>query len=119
VIIWIGLAGVLGALLRYSLGKVVSRKLGTSFPWGTWIINVSGSLLLGMLYGGHQAGSLPDAMWVVWGTGFCGAYTTFSTFGYETLTLMGQQRYARAILYVVSSVVVGVLGCMAGVWLTA
>jgi len=118
-IIWIGLAGVLGALVRYSLGKVLSGKLGTAFPWGTWVINISGSIILGMLYGGHQAGSLPDAMWVVWGTGFCGAYTTFSTFGYETLTLMGQQRQARAVIYVVSSVVVGILGCLAGVWLTA
>ncbi|KAA8786614.1 CrcB protein [Paenibacillus sp. 4624] len=117
--IWIGLAGVLGALLRYSLGKVVSRKLGTSFPWGTWMINISGSVILGMLYGGHQAGNLPDEIWVVWGTGFCGAYTTFSTFGYETLTLMAQQRQTRAGIYVVSSVVVGVLGCLAGVWITA
>ncbi|WP_342552469.1 fluoride efflux transporter CrcB [Paenibacillus sp. FSL R7-0652] len=118
-IVWIGAAGVLGALVRYSLGKAVSGKLGTSFPWGTWIINVSGSLLLGMLYGAHQAAMLSDFTWIVWGTGFCGAYTTFSTFGYETLTLMGQRRYGRAILYVVSSVVVGVLGCMTGVWLTA
>ncbi|PZT55828.1 fluoride efflux transporter CrcB [Paenibacillus silvae] len=118
-IIWIGLAGVLGALLRYSLGKVISGKLGTAFPWGTWVINVSGSLLLGLLYGSHQAGRLPDEMWIVWGTGFCGAYTTFSTFGYETITLMGQERYGKALLYVASSVVLGVLGCLAGVSLTA
>lgn len=118
-IVWIGLAGILGSLLRYSLGKVISGKLGTAFPWGTWLINVSGSLLLGLLYGSHQAGRLQDEMWVVWGTGFCGAYTTFSTFGYETLALMGMERYGRAILYVASSIVVGVAACLAGVLLTA
>jgi len=118
-ILWIGLAGVLGAVLRFSLGKWVSGLLGTAFPWGTWIINISGSLLLGLLYGGHQSAMISDAIWVIWGTGFCGAYTTFSTFGYETLGLMGRQRYASAALYVVSSVVVGVLASLAGVWLTA
>ncbi|WFR64892.1 fluoride efflux transporter CrcB [Paenibacillus amylolyticus] len=118
-ILWIGLAGVLGAVLRYSLGKWVSGLLGTAFPWGTWIINISGSLLLGLLYGWHQSAMISDAIWVIWGTGFCGAYTTFSTFGYETLGLVGRQRYASAAFYVVSSVVVGVLASLAGVGLTA
>ncbi|WP_440120011.1 fluoride efflux transporter CrcB [Paenibacillus sp. QZ-Y1] len=118
-ILWIGLAGALGAVLRYSLGKRVSGVLGTAFPWGTWIINISGSMLLGLLYGWHQAAMISDGTWVIWGTGFCGAYTTFSTFGYETLGLMGQQRYARAALYGVSSVVVGVLVSLVGVLLTA
>lgn len=118
-ILWIGLAGVLGAVLRYSLGKWVSGLVGTAFPWGTWIINISGSLLLGLLYGWHQSAMISDVIWVIWGTGFCGAYTTFSTFGYETLGLMGRQRYASAAFYVVSSVVVGVLASLAGVGLTA
>ncbi|MDT9721468.1 fluoride efflux transporter CrcB [Paenibacillus sp. ClWae2A] len=118
-ILWISFAGVLGAVLRYSLGKWVSGLLGTAFPWGTWIINVSGSLLLGLLYGWHQSAMISDSIWVIWGTGFCGAYTTFSTFGYETLGLMGRQRYTSAALYVISSVVVGVLAAWAGVWLTA
>ncbi|TDL70727.1 fluoride efflux transporter CrcB [Paenibacillus amylolyticus] len=118
-ILWIGVAGLLGAVLRYSLGKWVSGLMGTAFPWGTWLINISGSLLLGLLYGWHQSAMISDEIWVIWGTGFCGAYTTFSTFGYETLGLMGRQRYASAALYVVSSVVVGVLACLAGVWLTA
>lgn len=118
-ILWIGFAGVLGAVLRYSLGKWVSGLLGMAFPWGTWIINISGSLLLGLLYGWHQSTMISDGIWVMWGTGFCGAYTTFSTFGYETIGLMGRQRYASAALYVVSSVLVGVLAAWAGVWLTA
>lgn len=118
-IIWIGLAGMLGAVLRYSLGRWISGSLRTAFPWGTWVINISGSLLLGLLYGWHQSASIPDEVWVIGGTGFCGAYTTFSTFGYETLGLMGQERYLRAVLYVISSVLLGVAASFAGVWLAA
>ncbi|SLK22346.1 MULTISPECIES: fluoride efflux transporter CrcB [unclassified Paenibacillus] len=118
-IIWIGLAGMLGAVLRYSLGRWISGSLGTAFPWGTWVINISGSLLLGLFYGWHKSASIPDEVWVIGGTGFCGAYTTFSTFGYETLGLMGQERYLRAVLYVISSVLLGVAASFAGVWLAA
>ncbi|KGP78960.1 MULTISPECIES: fluoride efflux transporter CrcB [unclassified Paenibacillus] len=118
-IIWIGLAGMLGAVLRYSLGRWISGSLGTAFPWGTWVINISGSLLLGLLYGWHQSASISYGIWVIWGTGFCGAYTTFSTFGYETLGLLGQERYSRAVVYVISSVLLGVAASFAGVWLAA
>lgn len=117
--IWIGLAGTLGAILRYSLGRWISGELGTAIPWGTWIINISGSLLLGLLYGWHQSEVISDGLWVVWGTGFCGAYTTFSTFGYETIHLLTMKRYPSAILYVVSSVLLGVAASFAGVWFTA
>ncbi|WP_338540451.1 fluoride efflux transporter CrcB [Paenibacillus tundrae] len=116
-ILWIGCAGMVGALLRYSLGKWISGSIGTGFPWGTWIINISGSLLLGLLYGCHQSAIIPDWLWVVGGTGFCGAYTTFSTFGYETLGLLNQARYARAAVYVVSSVVLGVAAAYVGTWI--
>ncbi|MGF9698396.1 MULTISPECIES: fluoride efflux transporter CrcB [Paenibacillus] len=118
-IIWVGLAGMLGAILRYSLGRWISENLGTAFPWGTWIINISGSLLLGLLYGWHQSEMISDGIWVVWGTGFCGAFTTFSTFGYETVNLVTKKRYSSAVLYVISSVLLGVAASYAGMWLTA
>ncbi|MGP3783960.1 fluoride efflux transporter FluC [Paenibacillus sp. 1A_MP2] len=69
-IIWIGLAGMLGAVLRYSLGRWISGSLGTAFPWGTWVINISGSLLLGLLYGWHQSASISDGIWVIGGLDF-------------------------------------------------
>ena len=118
-IIWIGAAGMMGSILRYSLGRWVSARLGTSFPWGTWLINISGSLLLGMLYGWHESAAIPDMLWVIVGTGFCGAYTTFSTFGYETMGLVSRKRYGRAALYVVSSVIVGTMASFCGAWITA
>ncbi|MDU4695532.1 MAG: fluoride efflux transporter CrcB [Paenibacillus sp.] len=118
----VGLGGVIGTLLRYYLGQWVSSRAalsGTRFPWGTWIINLSGSLLLGVLSGLHARGSLPDWTWLMLGTGFCGAYTTFSTFGYETVTLIGKGHKVQAILYVLTSALLGVAFAWLGGWLAA
>lgn len=105
----VGLGGVLGTLLRYYLGKWVTSKTGTRFPWGTWIINLSGSMLLGVLSALHTGQAIPEWCWLMLGTGFCGAYTTFSTFGYETITLIGNGLKRQAAVYVLSSVVIGIL----------
>ncbi|TYP74876.1 fluoride efflux transporter CrcB [Paenibacillus methanolicus] len=106
--IWlIGLGGVAGTLARFYGGKWMNARTGSSFPWGTWAINISGSLLLGILFGLHEAGRLSEGVWLTLGTGFCGAYTTFSTFGHETVQLVSNGQTRRAALYVLSSVVLG------------
>ncbi|MFB9326523.1 fluoride efflux transporter CrcB [Paenibacillus aurantiacus] len=106
--IWlIGLSGVAGTLTRFYAGKWINSRMSSSFPWGTWAINLSGSLLLGILFGLHDAGRLAEGVWLAVGTGFCGAYTTFSTFGYETVQLVTGGQPGRAALYVVTSVVLG------------
>lgn len=118
----IGLGGILGTLLRYYLGQWVSSRSahrGCVFPWGTWVINLSGSLLLGVLAGLHAQNALPDWSWLMLGTGFCGAYTTFSTFGYETVTLIGKGDKLQAALYVLSSATLGVTCAWFGGWLAA
>ncbi|MFB5268040.1 fluoride efflux transporter CrcB [Paenibacillus enshidis] len=113
--IWlIGIGGIAGTVLRFGLGKAVSARLGTAYPWGTWLINISGSLLLGALYQLYLAGSLSPALWGMLGVGFCGAYTTFSTFGYETLQLIDSGRSGRAALYVLSSALLGIAGAALG-----
>lgn len=94
----IAVGGGLGALARYHIGGLVSARQRTPFPLGTLIVNVSGSLLLGVLVGLVTAGRLPGA-WLAWGgVGFLGGMTTFSTFTYETLQLVeqGSWRYAGA-----------------------
>ncbi|GJM82610.1 MAG: fluoride efflux transporter CrcB [Paenibacillus sp.] len=118
----IGLGGIIGTLLRYFLGQWVSSRTtrsGSSFPWGTWIINLSGSLLLGVLSGLHARHSLPDWSWLMLGTGFCGAYTTFSTFGYETVTLISKGYKIQAAVYILTSALLGVVFAWLGGWLVS
>ncbi|SFS62231.1 fluoride efflux transporter CrcB [Paenibacillus sp. 453mf] len=117
-----GVGGMAGAMLRYGLGKIISRKAaaaGSSFPWGTWVINISGSLLLGILYVLTGEGILLPLWWAVLGIGFCGAYTTFSTFGYETMQLIREHLRIQAALYVMSSIIMGVAAAFAGMWFTS
>lgn len=114
----VGLGGILGTLLRYYLGLWVSSRTardGSMFPWGTWVINLSGSLLLGILAGLHARQTLPDWGWLMLGTGFCGAYTTFSTFGYETVTLISKGHKLQAAVYVLTSALLGVAFAWLGI----
>ncbi|WP_151735965.1 fluoride efflux transporter CrcB [Paenibacillus tengchongensis] len=112
---WVGAGGILGALSRYGLGLYIGRKAGKRFPWGTLLINLAGSLLLGILAGSR--GRLPEAVYLFGGTGFCGGFTTFSTFGYETMQLLERKRTAGAALYVLGSVLLGLAGAFSGLCL--
>lgn len=119
-IVLVGLGGILGTLLRYYLGRwaaVRTARRGSRFPWGTWIINISGSLLLGILTSLHINGTIPDWSWLVLGTGFCGAYTTFSTFGYEAISLIEGGHKTLATLYVLSSLGLGLIAVWSGMLL--
>lgn len=80
----VGLAASVGALARYLLDQAVSRRWESALPWGTFVINVSGSFALGLLTGLAAHQGLPTHVLTVLGTGICGGYTTFSTFSYET-----------------------------------
>lgn len=87
-IIAIAAGGALGALARYGVGTWAAARWGTAFPWGTLLINVTGSLLLGLFSAWyvHRAG-LPLELRLFVAVGFCGAYTTFSTFALDTVSL--------------------------------
>lgn len=110
-----GFGGILGAWARFLLGKWVSSKAKRPFPWGTWVINTTGSFLLGCLWILYFHQSLPVWAWQFAGIGFLGAYTTFSTFGYETVLLIERKRWGLALTYVLSSVVVGIAAAWAGI----
>jgi CrcB protein len=110
----VGLGGIVGTLCRFYLGRWASLKAGTRFPWGTWGINLSGSLILGMLFALHNRDVLTDEVWWTLGVGFCGAYTTFSTFGYETQLLLEKKQLRRAAVYIVSSIALGLLMAWCG-----
>ncbi|UZJ32725.1 fluoride efflux transporter CrcB [Streptomyces endophytica] len=105
---------VVGAPLRYLTDRAVQARHDTLFPWGTFTINVIGSLILGLLTGAIAAGAASSQMQLLIGTGFCGALTTYSTFSYETLRLAEDGARFFALANVVASVVAGLGAAFAG-----
>jgi CrcB protein len=115
----VALAGALGAPARYLVERAISERRGRGFPWGTLVVNVSGSLALGFVTGlalYHGLGTTPKA---VVGTGFIGAYTTFSTFAYETVDVAERSTARRAGTYAIVSIVAGVVAATLGLVLAA
>jgi CrcB protein len=108
------LAGATGAVARFLLDSSVKRRWHTTFPWATVFINVTGSLLLGVLAGLVLFAGQPAVWQTVIGTGFCGGYTTFSTASFETVRLVQQNRPGLALLNALGSLVLSVAGCAAG-----
>ncbi|MCA1657059.1 MAG: fluoride efflux transporter CrcB [Actinobacteria bacterium] len=104
---WVGFvaAAAIGAALRYLVDGYVGDRVEGAFPWGTFVVNVSGSLLLGVLTGLALYHTFPTTPKVVLGTGFCGAYTTFSTFSFETVRLLEEGAFEEALLNAVGTLV--------------
>ena len=99
------LGAAVGAPLRYATDRMVQARLRGRFPWGTFIVNVSASLILGVVLGA----AAPPPVAALIGTGFCGALSTYSTFGLETVQLATHGRRGQAVLNVLGSV----LACLA------
>lgn len=109
-IILVFLGGGIGSILRYLTGIWLYRLYPVPWPLSTWLVNVLGSLLIGVVYGlvlaENQVGELHKLLFV---TGFCGGFTTFSSFSYENLMLLQDGAYIRFALYAFSSIIVGIL----------
>jgi CrcB protein len=103
-----------GAPLRYLTDLFVQRQHDSVFPWGTLSVNAAGSLILGGAAGAVSAGGGPSWVLPLVGTGFCGALTTFSTFGYETVRLVEDGAVLEAGLNVLASVGIGLIACFGG-----
>ena len=109
------LGAAVGAPLRYLADRAVQERHESAFPWGTLIVNVGGSLLLGLLAGLPATGAAAALL----GTGFCGALTTYSTFSYETLHLARGGLRWHAVANVTVSVLAGLGAAWLGVLLAA
>jgi CrcB protein len=114
---WVALGSMLGGVSRFWVSRVVAERVGGFFPWGTVVINISGSFVIGVL----AALTQPDGRW---GTsrsfvtqlcmvGICGGYTTFSSFSLQTLNLVREKQW----LWAGGNVAVSVAACMLAVWL--
>ena len=113
--LWVVLGAAVGAPLRYLTDRFVQRRHASAFPWGTATVNLAGSFVLGLLTAGLTRHAVSPAVMALLGTGFCGALTTYSTFGYETVRLLEDRARLYAVLNAVASVAAGVgaafLGC--------
>ena len=118
-VLLLALASAAGAVCRYGVDLLVQGRRDGVFPWGTWVINVSGALLLGLLVGAADRAVLPGGLVPVLGTGFLGAFTTFSTFMVETLTLVEAGAYRAAAVNVAASLVAGLLAAGLGLMAAA
>ena len=112
---WLGVAlgGALGAVLRYGAGLALTRLSG-GFPWGTLVVNVLGSLLLGVFARWLSAPSFDPAWRIALTVGVCGGFTTFSTFSAEVIALLQEGKALRAAVYVLVSLVLGLAAMLLG-----
>jgi fluoride exporter len=113
--LWVGLGGFLGANARYALSVWVVDRLGVSFPWHTLLINVSGSLAIGLIMAVLSEKLVVDCTWrLLLVVGFLGGYTTFSAYTFETLALLAEGEWLRALGYVLGSNGLGLLAVYLG-----
>jgi CrcB protein len=106
-VLLVALGAAVGAPLRYLVDRAVQARHDSLFPWGTFAVNVAGSLVLGVLAGGSTSHAVPGSVVALVGTGLCGALTTYSTFGYETIRLLEERARCYAVLNAGASVVAG------------
>jgi CrcB protein len=116
--LWVALAGGGGAATRYVVDVEVRRRWPVSFPVGTLLINISGSLILGVLTGLVIAHGTTTDLKTVAGSGFCGGYTTFSAASVETIRLAEQRRWVACLSYAAGSIVLALLAAAAGLVMT-
>jgi fluoride exporter len=116
--LWVALGGALGSVARFWMSGAVARQFGETFPWGTILVNVSGSFVIGLLAAlASPEGRLdsPSRAWTVHFLmlGVCGGYTTFSSFSLQTLNLLREREW----FYAGGNVLFSVIACMIAVWL--
>jgi len=115
-LISIAVGGALGAVCRYLLGNIITRMMGSTLPWGTFIINIAGCFFMGALMTLIvERGLLPAAWRLFLCVGLLGGFTTFSSFGYEGMTLLLQGNLAATLGYVGGSIFLGLVAVGVGV----
>ena len=117
IVVGVALAGSVGAVVRFVIDSALRARSGSSLPWPTVLINVTGSLLLGLLTGAVLFHDAPAEMLTIVGVGFCGGFTTFSTFSLESALMIERGELGSAAAYIAGSVVVSILALFAGLHL--
>ena len=115
----VGTGGFLGSISRYLASRYIQENLPFAFPFGTFLVNITGCLLIGLIYGLSEKSPLLTTGWKMFlAVGFCGGFTTFSTFAGENLALLRDSAYLHFFLYTGFSVFLGIGATFLGVLLT-
>lgn len=117
IVLWLSLAGGLGALSRFITDGLIRTVVGRQFPWATILINVSGSLVLGILTGLVLYHHGNEDIKLILGTGFCGGYTTFSTASFEAVRLIEKRRFLSSFFHVLANMGLALIAAWLGLWL--
>lgn len=116
--LYISVGAIIGANLRYLVGVWASQRWGAGFPYGTLLVNVIGCLLIGLFYGlGATRLNITPELRLFFAVGFLGAFTTFSSFGYESISLLRSGDLLLGVLNIAANNLVGLLAVVVGLWL--
>jgi CrcB protein len=117
-ILLVGIGGGVGSIARFLCQKYIYQWYPHPFPFGTLLVNISGCFLIGLFYALAEKGNLLTPEWrILLTTGFCGGFTTFSTFAYENVNLLRNGDVTYFILYTTASVILGILATWLGILL--
>ncbi len=116
-LIFVGLGGFLGSISRYGLALFAIKNFSGYFPTATFIVNLAGSLIIGLLAGYFLKQQNSQVLYLFLVTGFCGGFTTFSTFSLDNLRLIKEEYYMQFLIYGFGSLFGGLMLCAAGFWI--
>lgn len=115
-ILLVGAGGCAGSIARFLSQQLIVRYYPSSFPWGTLIVNISGCFIIGVVYALSDKGNLlSPEMRILLATGFCGGFTTFSSFAYENISLLRDGELLYMFIYIAASLLIGFLAAYVGV----
>lgn len=116
-ILLVGTGSFVGGILRYLISILIKYQSG--FPWATFIVNIAGCLIIGLLWGwSSRSSSLSENVMLLLSVGFCGGFTTFSTFSKESVALLQAGNYLTLAVYIASSIAIGILFAALGYIIT-
>lgn len=114
-ILIVGTGGFIGSVMRYLVQVFVEKGISSTFPWGTFVANIAGSFIIGIVFGLVNKGNLLSAEWRMFlAVGICGGFTTFSSFAYNNLSMLKEQAYGQFIWNVGGSLFFGLLAVYLG-----
>lgn len=116
IILIVGTGGFIGSVSRYLVSQFLQKTFETTFPLGTMTVNIIGSFLIGIIYALSEQSEIISAEWRIFlAVGFCGGFTTFSSFAYENFSMLSVQQYLYSALYAGLSLILGLLAVYLGV----